>query len=408
MNVRTRPIRALVALAAAVGLLATGLVPSHAEPPTDDPALAADYGAGWLAAQIEPDGSLPGGFDPLGDAANAALSLAAAGVGGEAFDRAVDHIEDDIDAFVAYPFDPSIDDPGRLAKAIMLAEAAGADPRSFGGTDLVARLSATLGALEPGLYGANDPTFDGVFRQGLAITALIGVGETVPASAVQWLLDQQCSAPAASAGGWEDYRADPAAACAPPDPATFSGPDTNSTAMAIMAAEAAGAPYLDPRGFLEAAQEDDGGWGFVPGSGTDPNSTSYVVRALVARGEDPGDWTQPGGDAWGALLAFQQGCDAAPGDRGAFTAPFADPPGSPDVLATIDGVAGAAGLPYPLPDDLTPVPGAPEVDCDPDEPTGPTDPDGPGGTPAAGGPAGPDIRPAGAATPVGASPRFTG
>jgi hypothetical protein len=406
MFVRSKNLRAGAAGVLALVLLGVGIGGSGAAPPTAEPPLAADYGAGWLADQIQPDGSLPGGFDPLGDAGNAALSLAAAGEGGEAFDRAVGHVEANIDDFVAYPFDPTIDDPGRLGKAIMLAELAGADPTSFGGTDLVARLEATLGLLEPGLYGANDPSFDGVFRQGLAITALLAAGEGSVPAAVQWLVDQQCDAPAASAGAWEDYRADTNVACAAPDPVTFSGPDTNSTALAIMALEATGTPYLDPSAFLDAAQEDDGGWPFIPGSGTDPSSTSLVIRALVAMGEDPAAWTESGGDPWTALLSFQQGCDADVEDRGAFTSTFADPPGTPDVLSTIDGVAGAAGQPYPLAGPASLAAGAPEVDCTPDEPTTTTTAQGSGGS------VGPNRPGATGATPVAAAvagtPRFTG
>ena len=44
---------------------------------------------------------------------------------------------------------------------------------------------------DAGLYGAQDPTFDGVYRQGLAITGLVAVDRSVPKAAVDWLLDQQ-------------------------------------------------------------------------------------------------------------------------------------------------------------------------------------------------------------------------
>jgi hypothetical protein len=407
MHIRPKTRRAATVLAA-VALLCTALMAgigaSAAAPPTSDPPLAADYGASWLEDQIQADGSLPGGFDPLGDAGNAALSLGAAGVGGNAFDRAVGYVEANIDDFVAYPFDPTIDDPGRLGKAIMIAVITGDDPTTFGGTDLVARLEATLGLLEPGLYGANDPTFDGVFRQGLAVTALLSAGEPVPAAARDWLIDQQCEAPAASLGGWEDYRTDPDAACSAPDPATFTGPDSNSTALAIMALEATSAVYLDPSGYLDATQEDDGGWGFIAGTGSDPSSTSLVIRALHALGEDPDTFDQPGGDPWSSLLSWQQGCDAAVADRGAFTSAFAEPPGTPDVLSTIDGVAGAAGLPYPLMGAVSLTPGAPDVDCNPATTTT-------GGPPSS---TADPVRPAGLANPaqpataVTATPVFTG
>ena len=43
----------------------------------------------------------------------------------------------------------------------------GRNPRTFGGTNLVARLEATV---QPsGLFGVQDATFDGAFRQGLSL-----------------------------------------------------------------------------------------------------------------------------------------------------------------------------------------------------------------------------------------------
>jgi hypothetical protein len=402
MCVRNRRWTVAVAALVIIGSLGASMAGTGASPPTDDPALAAEYGAGWLAAQIAPDGSLPGGFDPLGDAGSAALALGTSGVAGDAFDRAVGYVRDNIDDFVAYPFDPTIDDPGRLGKAVMLAEQAGEDPSTFGGTDLVARLQATLGLFEPGLYGAADPSFDGVFRQGLAVTGLLAAGVDPPDVAFDWLGDQQCTAPPAAAGAWEDYRADTTVDCDAPDPNTFAGPDTNSTALAIMALEAADEVYPSPAAFLAANQNADGGWPFIPGLGSDPSSTSLIIRALVSMGEDPDDWPTSGGDPWSSLLSWQQGCDSPAADQGAFTSAFADPPGTPDVFSTVDGVAGATGLPYPLDGPSSLTPGAPLVDCTPDGPNPPADPNEPTG-PAAG--VTPSVTPARAVT---TDPAFTG
>ena len=80
------------------------------------------------------------------------------------------------------------------------------------------------------LFGAADPSFDGVYRQGLAITGLRAVKARVPASAVMWLAGQQCPN-----GGFQAYLAKTSAPCDAPGPATYSGPDSNSTALAAMA-----------------------------------------------------------------------------------------------------------------------------------------------------------------------------
>ena len=115
------------------------------------------------------------------------------------------------------------DSVGALGYLLLLADAAGVPGTDFGGQDLVARLQATLGDFEPGLYGATDPSFDGVFRQGLAILGLVSQGVAPDPSATTWLTDQQCTS-----GGWEAYRADTSVPCGPPDPVNFIGPDSNS------------------------------------------------------------------------------------------------------------------------------------------------------------------------------------
>ena len=67
-----------------------------------------------------------------------------------------------------------------------------------------------------GLYGASDPTYDGVFRQSLAILGLTSVGVKPSAPAIDWLLNQQCAD-----GSYQAYRTDLAA---PARPATRRHP----------------------------------------------------------------------------------------------------------------------------------------------------------------------------------------
>lgn len=394
--------RALAIAALIVVVVATIAGPGDAAPPTSDPPTGATYAAGWLATQVADDGSVPGGFDPLADAGNAALAFAAAGVGGDAFDAVVAHVRQDIEAFVAYPFDPSLDDPARLGKALMIAVAAGEDPQAFGGVDLVARLEATLGLFAPGLYGAADPSFDGAFRQGFAIVGLVAAGVVPDPAAVAWLVDQQCGPDnPEAAGGWQPYRTDTGVPCVDPDPLTFAGPDTNGTALALMALEAVGqSPGTDPMPFLEAAQETDGGWGYIPGSGSDPSSTALVIRALIAMGEDPADLSTAGGDPWSSLLSWQIGCDAPADQRGAFTFAWADPVGAPDLFSTLDAIGAAAGVPYPLTGEVDLDPVAQVVDCSP-TPPGPRTPTTTTGADRAPATASP-------AVPVAAAPAFAG
>ena len=137
--------------------------------------------------------------------------------------------------------------------------------------------SRTADSGDAGLYGAADPTFDGVYRQGLAITGLRSVKASVPSSAVRWLVRQQCSN-----GGFQPYRANTAAACDAPNPATYSGPDSNSTAMAAMALRSVGRTKQAARAtaYLRTLQNPDGGFAYYRGGSSDVNSTGLAMAAL--------------------------------------------------------------------------------------------------------------------------------
>ena len=345
---RSRPARAVAALAVAVGLLVPALAAGAGTARPDDAARRPATGAAWLADQLAPGGYLegPGGTPSYGSTMQIALALAAAGTEEAAFDAIVAFL-------VADPL-AAVDDGGgevlvqSLGTLLLVLDAAGVDPTDVDGTDLVALLEGTLGLHTPGLYGATDPTFDGAYRQSLALLGLLSAGVTPPAAAVDWLVDQQCDAatPAAE-GGWEPYRASTAVPCTAPDPGLFVGADTNQTALAVQALAALGvSPDHDALAFLAAAQDDDGGFPFIPGGDVDPNSTALVVQALAAvLGPDGvAGFEGPGGDPLGSLLAWQLPCGDA--EAGAFTSPFSD--GEPDQFASQQGVWGAALATFPL------------------------------------------------------------
>jgi hypothetical protein len=336
-----RPIRRLLVLLLATLAVATwpGAI-AGAKSPSGDPATAADYGAAWLTTQAEAGG----GYGSAGTTADVALALAAAEVGRAPFDGAMGYLRGQAAAVAGG------DDPGLLGKVILAAVVAGDDPHAFAGTDLVAALLATRRTAppDPGLFGAGDPTFDGVFRQSLALLGLTAAGAAVPADSVQWLTAQQCAS-----GGWRSYRADVSVSCPPPDPATFTGEDTNSTALAAQALAALAVPASsgDPLDWLASIQNADGGFGFFPGDPTDANSTGLAAQAIVAGGEDPGAgrWQAQGASVYAALLALQLGCEAPAADRGAFVF---QPGGPADVFATSQAVPGAAGRAFPFTADI--------------------------------------------------------
>lgn len=312
----------------------------------------AGYGAGWLARQITTNGGYLTGFGvpDATDTAYAVLGLHAAGVGRQASDQAIGYLKTQLTD--ALSGSDGTDSPGALAYYIMAAVAAGQDPYHFGGrapaNNLVTRLLATE---QPnGLFGAADPTYDGSFRQGLSLAALKAA--KVPASgtsivaATAWLRGQQCAN-----GLWQSYRADTTVACVAADPNTFSGPDTNSTSLAVqgLAAYRQRPRQLRVLSSLHAVQAADGGFGYLAAAGqsSDPDSTALSIQTILAEGGSPSSpyWHRSGGAPYRALASFQLGCSAPAADRGAFFYP-----GSTDanVLATVQSVPAAAGLTLPL------------------------------------------------------------
>ncbi|WP_414169360.1 prenyltransferase/squalene oxidase repeat-containing protein [Streptoverticillium reticulum] len=164
----------------------------------------------------------------------------------------------------------------------------------------------------PGLYGAKDPKFDGVFRQSLALVAQHAVGVSPAPAAVDWLAGQQCSD-----GGFAGYRADTGKACDPK-----AGEFTDATSAAVQGLAAVGGrdgAVQKGLGWLKEHQNEDGGWGMTPGAASDANSTSIAAGAFAAAGQDPAKATGKGGKSpYDALLSFQLGCDKKEDERGAF------------------------------------------------------------------------------------------
>nr|WTB30815.1 hypothetical protein OG781_16080 [Streptomyces sp. NBC_00830] len=165
-------------------------------------------------------------------------------------------------------------------------------------------------ALPSGLYGTKDPTYDGVWRQSLAFIAQQLEGVTPAAASVDWLIAQQCDS-----GAYASYRADVSKPC---DAKTMT--DTNATAAALQAlTEVGGHSDAVDNGvdWLKSVQNEDGGWGYNPGSPSDANSTSIVIGALAKQGQRLGDVTAEGGHTpYDALRELAIPCGGK--DGGAF------------------------------------------------------------------------------------------
>jgi hypothetical protein len=281
--------RRVVASLLSLGVIASIVVSApiaHAE--RRDDADRVDHAIAYLAAQQRDNGSIPA-FSPIGSTADAVLAFIAAGVGEEQLNDALGFLRRQVAHGKA-------DGVGFQAKIATAVVAAGGDPRSFGGEDLVQAIVDSLGA-----KGRFDKA--AVFDDALAVIALVAAGEPVPDIAVQWLVDAQCAD-----GGWQYNK--PASAnddehchnTLRPTKDYFDS-DTNTTAYAVQAIEAAGGATFtaDPFAFFDEIRDDQRhGWGYTWGfETTDTNSTALVIQAFAAAG------TPVPADALAALRKLQ-------------------------------------------------------------------------------------------------------
>ncbi|MER6204800.1 prenyltransferase/squalene oxidase repeat-containing protein [Streptomyces sp. NPDC001642] len=165
-------------------------------------------------------------------------------------------------------------------------------------------------AIPDGLYGTADPTYDGVWRQSLALLAQDAAGVEPAGKAVTWLVGQQCAD-----GAFAAFRADPAKAC---DAKVMV--DTNSTAAAVQALANDGrgdAAVTKAVTWLKSIQNPDGGWGYSPGGASDANSTSVVIGALADAGVTVPNLQKDGKSPYDALRKLALPCDGG-ADAGAF------------------------------------------------------------------------------------------
>ncbi len=247
--------------------------------------LAASKAAGWIAQQT---------VDDPGKAADALVALAAAN------DPATAPAVAKLTAVLVATGKDAAATPEGAAKVAVALEAAGEDPRTAVGTDLIAAVQA--GIAEDGSFGA----YPGPFATGLAAVALTRAGEDVPAALGTKLLTFQNPD-----GGFTYEAGQPS--------------DADSTALAMQALTAlSDQDNLDKAiAWAKANVQADGSFaGFNP-----VNSTGVMAAALAPTGQSVADSV--------AYLAAQQQ------PSGAFQNAGAD-----DLLATAQAALGLAGVSY--------------------------------------------------------------
>ncbi|MBN2027847.1 MAG: hypothetical protein JW854_13920 [Actinobacteria bacterium] len=169
-------------------------------------------------------------------------------------------------------------------RTLLAAAAAGEDPRSFGGVDLVAKVQSHQKA------GGN--IGDAINSNAFGILSYKAAGVAVPPGAVDWHVRNQNGD-----GGWGN------------DPGAASNPDM--TAASVMALRAAGVSEGDPSiqsafGYLHSIQNGDGGFSFQQSS-SDVSATAWCVQAIVAAGQDPAGaaWSKNGNTPYGFVASMQ-------------------------------------------------------------------------------------------------------
>lgn len=284
-----------------------------------------DAAVAWLLAQQDAGGGFLGfnGELDAGVTTDAVLALAAAG---DANPNAAAALESAVMYLEAEGSGYASSGAGQAAKVALAAVAGGRDPRSFGGTDLLAAIAAppTTSVQHPvsGIYG------DDLYDHALALLALAAAGEPVSDEQIAPLRDTQ-----GADGGWAfDGSTEPGVA------------DSNTTALVLQALAATGHGD-DPMvagglQFLSTLLASDGsGVAYGPAETlvADANSTALALQAVIAAGADPAapDW----GNLPLALARFQLpdgGVRYMSGDVEA------------NLLATLQAIPAMAGVPLPI------------------------------------------------------------
>jgi energy-coupling factor transport system substrate-specific component len=261
--------------AVATAILAILLLPSLM--PGTARAAGTDEAANWLEAAQNSDGGF--GSSPSSDSSAALTSWAMLGleaarrnpfdVTGAGGKSPIDFLRGHLD---------EVSSPGDLARTIIAIEGAGADPRSFGGKDLISALLKRRAANGSYVGWPGTTSFSVIALR--TASADEGLDSTV-----SWLTKVQNDD-----GGWGDVPGQP------------SNADVTGSVMQALPATKSAQAGLS---YLRKHQRPNGGFALGAGGGVNAQSTAWAVQGMIAVGADPAKVSDGGSSALDYLAARQ-------------------------------------------------------------------------------------------------------
>ncbi|MBI4943047.1 MAG: terpene cyclase/mutase family protein [Actinobacteria bacterium] len=319
--------RRVVAAGVVAAALAVPVLPSSAQAASSAPSAAsrARTADGWLATRLVDGSHFEVTFGDLsfpdqGLTIDGILAFASGKVA-EKQQKAATTWLTQPDILAGYVGDGTGESySGAHAKAVLALQVRGKNPRKVAGRDLVAELKALQAPSGRFVDRSAFGDFSNAFGQSLGVVALKRAGSSIGAPA-RYLAGQACS------DGGIPIQFEQITCTASVD----------ATAIAVQALHAAGKKSAahNAVAWLVAHQNADGGFG---DGTTNANSTGLAAAALAIEGHDGAARR-----ARAAIGTLQQGCTAAPADRGAIALDSTGFDPDTAIRATTQAVLGLAG-----------------------------------------------------------------
>jgi Squalene-hopene cyclase C-terminal domain len=258
--------------------------PTTPSPTTSTSSPTAQRAAAYVVGHLTGGDHVEGKFGPdLGQTSDVALGLAATTGQGATLAKVLSYLNAHAGGYVHG--DPSSGEKagahyaGPTGKLALVAKAAGKDPSSFGGFDLIGELRALMASDGRFRDDSKFGDYSNPLGQAFDILALQrGTSDGAPQAAIDFLLTAQCKD-----GGFAEAFPKVGATCTP---------STDATGLALQAlvAKGAGCPAVKAQSWLTAHQRADGSFGSSAADLSKPaagnvNSTAYATIGLRTAGQ---------------------------------------------------------------------------------------------------------------------------